>query len=59
MGKTLISIKAMFQTIRHKKQGVYVELSHLVANTSEQRSKGGSDLCPKELHEVLHRFHLF
>ena len=29
LGKTLVSLKAMLRTIKHEKQGMYVELSQL------------------------------
>ena len=56
LGKTLISLKVMLWTIKHEKQGVYVEMSHLESNSTERPWQENIEDQPRELTELLSRF---
>ena len=60
LDKTMISLKAMLRTIKHEKQGVYMELSHLESDSTERQWQENIEDQPRELIELLSLFqHLF
>ena len=51
LGKTLISLKAMLQTIRHEGHGVYVELNHLDADHATKQLEEDTTRIPGKLEK--------
>ena len=59
LGKTLVSLKVMLRTIRHKKQGMYVELSQLEVGDAKSDSPERSLDILGELFELLSHYQHF
>ena len=56
LGKTLISLKDMLQTIRHEGHGVYVELNHLDADHAAKQLEEDTTRILGKLEKTMGRF---